>query len=254
MKKKGYIALLALIGLLLPLLSACATTASDQETMYQVSTISALSQGDYYANTTVGDLKKEGDFGLGTFTALDGELIALDGVVYHAKSDGTVAVAGDSDGVPFATVTGFQSDFDKKDMAAVGDTAAMEKLLDAAIQSNTKDLNCFYAVKVTGEWNSITVRACPPQEEPYPSLTDAVKTQKSYTHQNIKGTLVAIYSPTAVGTVNQAGWHFHFISDDHQVGGHVQALDLKTGDAAFDTTADWLVTFPENDSFSKLSL
>jgi len=43
MKKKGYIALLALIGLLLPLLSACATTADWRVTFPENDSFSKLS-------------------------------------------------------------------------------------------------------------------------------------------------------------------------------------------------------------------
>ena len=45
--------------------------------IYQTSLMSALLSGVYEGNTTIADLLTHGDFGLGTFNELDGELIAL---------------------------------------------------------------------------------------------------------------------------------------------------------------------------------
>jgi acetolactate decarboxylase len=43
----------------------------DRETLFQVSTIDALMQGVYEGVLPVGEMKKHGDFGIGTFDALD---------------------------------------------------------------------------------------------------------------------------------------------------------------------------------------
>ena len=48
-------------------------------TLYQVSTAGALVEGLSEGEVTVGALKLHGDFGLGTFDELDGEMVALDG-------------------------------------------------------------------------------------------------------------------------------------------------------------------------------
>ena len=82
----------------------------DRETLYQVSTIDALMQGVFDGIQPVGELKTHGDFGIGTFDALDGEMIVLDGVVYQAKADGHIYRASDSLTTPFATVTYFDRD------------------------------------------------------------------------------------------------------------------------------------------------
>lgn len=51
--------------------------------------MSALLSGVYDGSTTVSDLLNKGDFGLGTFNQLDGELIAFDSKVYQLRSDGS---------------------------------------------------------------------------------------------------------------------------------------------------------------------
>jgi acetolactate decarboxylase len=46
----------------------------DRDTLFQTSTLSALQAGDYVGILTIGALKQHGDFGLGTFNTLDGEM------------------------------------------------------------------------------------------------------------------------------------------------------------------------------------
>ena len=48
-----------------------------ESVLYQTSLMSALLSGVYEGSTTIADLLKHGDFGLGTFNELDGELIAF---------------------------------------------------------------------------------------------------------------------------------------------------------------------------------
>ena len=72
-------------------------------TLFQVSTSRALVQGVYREAVSSAKLLSFGDFGLGTFDELDGEMIVLEGVVYQVRSDGTVHRIVESVGTPFAT-------------------------------------------------------------------------------------------------------------------------------------------------------
>ena len=57
--------------------------------LYQTSLMSALVEGIYEGQTRYGDLHAHGDFGLGTFNDLDGEMVGFDGVFYPLRSDGS---------------------------------------------------------------------------------------------------------------------------------------------------------------------
>jgi acetolactate decarboxylase len=61
--------------------------------IYQTSLMSALLSGVYEGNTTIADLLTHGDFGLGTFNELDGELIAFSSEVYQLRADGSARKA-----------------------------------------------------------------------------------------------------------------------------------------------------------------
>lgn len=58
-----------------------AESTRNQEVLYQVSTINALLNGAYDGQVTIAGLKDWGDLGIGTFEALDGEMIIIDGDV-----------------------------------------------------------------------------------------------------------------------------------------------------------------------------
>src|ERR1700733_14613749 len=73
---------------------------SSPRRMYQVSTSTALVEGVYSGALSSWTLLKEGDFGLGTFEGLDGEMVILDGEIYQAT--GSVRQRSDEFLVPFA--------------------------------------------------------------------------------------------------------------------------------------------------------
>ena len=80
----------------------------DHNTIFQISTSGALVEGIFSGAISVAELMKHGDFGIGTFEDLDGEMVALDGKLYQARGDGTVTIAAQTAQVPFAVVTNFK--------------------------------------------------------------------------------------------------------------------------------------------------
>ena len=100
------------------LFTACGSIAANagsspagREQINQVSLLQGLTYGDYYGSITVSRLKELGDTGIGTFDALNGELIMLDGTVYRAAYDGTVEAVADEETIPFSNVTFFLRHF-----------------------------------------------------------------------------------------------------------------------------------------------
>lgn len=81
-----------------------------RDLMFQESIIESLLRGNYHGVLTIGELKKKGDFGLGTFDSLDGEMVVLDGDVYKIKDTGVPILVNDDESTPFASVTFFEMD------------------------------------------------------------------------------------------------------------------------------------------------
>ena len=229
-------------------------TAVNSEAMYQVATLQSLMIGNYDGFISVGELRKYGNIGLGTFDAVDGEMIVLDGIVYQARYDGSVRVADDALGVPFATVTTFDADVTQS-LDKVESMEQLTKQLTDIVEKNGKNL--IYAVRIdVDNCESILVRSELPQTKPYRPLAEALATdQREFTYQNISGTIVAVYFPSFFTAQNTPGWHCHFISADRTKGGHM--LNIKTtasSKAQFDTTLYYNMYMPSAGAFANSDL
>ena len=164
--------------------------SQDRDTLYQVSTIDALMQGSFDGTEPVGTTLKHGDFGIGTFDGLDGEMIVLEGKIYQAKADGRVYAVPDSATTQFATITYFSTDIVDKT-----DRRMNYSELSSALVKKLPTRNMVYAVKVHGTFPEMKVRAIPKQQEPYPTLSNASQNQSVYTYTNATGTIVGLYTP-----------------------------------------------------------
>jgi len=243
-------------GLVIILLAALAvfllivTDLEDRETLYQVSTIDALQQGVFDGVQPAGELKRHGDFGIGTFDALDGEMIVLEGIVYQATADGHVRIPPDNLTTPFATVTYYGEDF----TLAAGETmnfSVFSKEMTDLLPSG----NMVYVVRMHGTFPSMKVRAIPAQEKPYPTLSEAAANQSVYVYTNATGTVVGCYLPVFFEGLNVVGYHLHFISDDRQTGGHILDLTVPEGTAVgYDRTPEFTMVLPTIGDFTTVDL
>ena len=104
---KYWLIALAVLTVSLASIAGCSPAIQvDRDTIFQTSTIGALMKGIYDGQMTVGELRHYGDFGLGTFDALDGEMVELDGKFYQIKADGSVYAVPDNIKPPFAAAGG----------------------------------------------------------------------------------------------------------------------------------------------------
>ena len=227
-----------------------APDTSDHDTLYQVSTIDALMLGVYDGVETAGELKKHGDFGIGTFDSLDGEMIVLDGVVYHARADGHVYPVSADQKTPFATVTYFSSDY-----SHVTDIPMNMSEFSSTMEERLPTVNMVYAVKMHGTFPFMKVRAIPAQEKPYPSLSEAAQYQSVYSYSDTTGTVVGVYTPVFFKGINVAGYHLHYLSDDHQTGGHILDFTVPAGTVVeYDITPAFTMVLPTSGDFTGLDL
>jgi len=234
----------------IPAASAVPAVPADHEILYQVSTIDALMQGVYAGVQPVGEMKKHGDFGIGTFDALEGEMIVIDGKVYQAKADGKVYAVKDTATTPFATVTYFERDF-----AATTNRSMNFSVFSTEMSSRLPTQNMIYAVRMQGTFPLMKVRAIPAQQEPYPTLTEAAKSQSVYTYTDATGTVVGFYTPAFFRGLNVAGYHLHFLSSDRQTGGHILDLTVPANTTVdYDITPAFAMPLPTSGAFTGVDL
>ncbi|MBF0566643.1 MAG: acetolactate decarboxylase [Nitrospirae bacterium] len=192
--------------------------------LYQYSTLVALMEGLYDGDATVASIRSHGDFGLGTFNGLDGEMVVVDGQVYQAGKDGASKVAGYSTKTPFAVVVFFLPD-----STISIDTPMSCSVLEEIVTKSLPSSNIPYAIRVDGQFVSVTARTASPQSKPYRKLSVAIKEQSTFEIKDKTGTLIGFYIPEYMKDLNVKGYHFHFISDDRAVGGHL--LDCRVAKA-----------------------
>jgi acetolactate decarboxylase len=233
----GQCALLALcaactITLVEPPAQAQPQALANGDLLYQTSTLSSLTAGDFDGELLVNELRLHGDFGLGTFDALDGEMVVLDGDIYQVREDGAPQLADDATQTPFAAVTYFEAD-----QAFEIDEAGTCADLQAQIDAELANLDLPYAIKVSGDFAHVQMRAPRPQNPPYPTLAEALVDQALFEAENVSGTMVGFRLPEYLAVANVAGYHFHFLSDDRQQGGHLLDCQLVAATVEIDSTS-----------------
>lgn len=220
----------------------------DHGTLFQVSTTGALVEGIYDGVVSVATLKEHGDFGLGTFADLNGEMVALDGHVFQARSDGTVVEAPDGALVPFAVVTHFRAE-----RTAVIEPCASFFELEAKLDAMRDSANVFFAFRVDGAFDFVKTRiAC--QTAPDTKLVEATAHQAEFEYKDVEGTLVGFWTPHYARTVNVAGYHLHFLSKDRRIAGHLLDCRAKILRAQLQHEADFRIAVPETAHFLKADL
>ena len=221
------------------LLSACA--APPQNTVYQASTIDALLAGVYDGDTSCRSLLQQGDFGIGTFDGLDGEMVVLDGQIFQVRADGQVYRPSHDTKTPFATVCHFNPEVTLP-VAAGTDFEAIEDMLNEAAPNQ----NLFYAIKIKGHFRSMKTRSVPSQQKPYPPLREVTKNQPEFTMDDISGTIIGFRCPAYVKGINVPGYHLHFISSDRSKGGHILSFEIAHGQCELDALNQYALTLPVN--------
>jgi acetolactate decarboxylase len=217
--------------------------------VYQISTMAALLDGIYDGDVTIADLLTHGDFGLGTFNHLDGEMVVLDGICYHLRSDGSAVVASGQDKNPFAAVLWFRPD---KTITVAGpaDRATLTGLIDSAIPSP----NLTYGLRVTGSFARMRTRTVMAQQPPYPPLAQAAAHEPITDLEHVTGTPAGFRTPAYEQGISVAGYHLHFLNQDRRHGGHALDFALDHGEAAISTASELHLSLPRTGRFLSADL
>jgi acetolactate decarboxylase len=183
--------------------------------IYLCAPVNALVEGIYRERIPFARIREHGDFGLGTFDSLDGEMVMLDGHIYQIAGNGRVHEVDDQATTPFACVTFFDpiSYDDLDDELAYG---GFQDWLLGLLPSP----NLIYALRIDGSFAEMKVRSVPRQEN-YRPLVEVAAHQPEFTFADVEGTLAGFYSPPFLDSLSVPGLHLHFLSDDRNEGGHL---------------------------------
>ena len=221
-----------------------------EKLIYHYSVKDALRNGVYEGDITVKTLQEKGDFGIGTYNFLDGEMVVLDGFFYRISSNGKVTKAEPEREVPFACLAVFSADKEYK----ISGIATIE-MLQKEILSRLPSANKPYALRIECSFESIvTGGAKKLEEKDTTGLAELMKTRPLYQKEHISGTMVGFYTPPSFAAVDLSPFHFHFISDDKTFGGHLISGTLSAAKIkiSIDEKPGYEIVLPQqNKTFNK---
>jgi acetolactate decarboxylase len=217
--------------------------------VYQTSTMAPLLDGIYDGDVTIAELLSHGDFGLGTFNHLDGEMVVLDGICHHLRSDGSASVASPSDRTPFAAVTWFKPET-TVDVPGPASRSDITGLIDRAI----KTTNLIQAIRIDGTFSQVKTRTVQKQKPPYPPLTKATANEPIAEFHRLAGTLAGYRMPDYEQGISVAGYHLHFINKPRTQGGHSLDFALERGEIAISTSSELHLSLPRTEAFLRAQM
>ena len=244
--------LTALLALLL--MAACAHWGAQKpepetDNIYQYQTFGGLLAGALEGVLPYSVLQEKGDFGIGTFDGLDGEMWALDGNFYQILSDGKAVPVTAGQKAPFATVKRFRADLIIRFDEPLSCVELFDKL-DALLPT----LNVPYAVRIGGEFAGLKTRSVAKKFRPYPGIEEILRSQIEREFVDIHGDLVGFRFPGYLAGVQVAGYHLHFLNDARTEGGHMLHCRIRDVTASIDRAAGLKIAYGTGGEFDALKL
>ena len=206
--------------------------------IFLVSPINAILEGLYETPITLTELASFGDFGIGTFNDLDGELLMVDGEIYRLDADGVAHRPAPEVCTPFAGVCHFKP-YSTEALRGMKDLHAFEAFLDRSLLSR----NMMFAIRVDGRFARVQTRSVPLTANHTP-LVEATALQRLLDLEDVEGTIVGFYTPEFMPSVNVPGYHFHFITADRQRGGHVLNCEILEAQVSFQICTQMTLNLP----------
>jgi len=219
----------------------------------QFSFVDALVAGLFDGAFPASQVTASGTLGVGCGDALDGELVLLDDGLHVCRAEGVSPVGPDAR-LPFAEVVDFTPTFTRQLTGPLSE-ADFEELVDSLVPSH----NLFYAIRLDGVFDSLTVREAQkqqrrPGEQSFPGLADAVKSQHETTVGETAGTLLGFKGPDVFQGLSVADYHLHYLAEDRLFGGHSMDFQLRSGTLSIEAYASFTVHLPEVESYLEAEL
>lgn len=226
-----------------------ASSDTNASTLFQYSTLATLLQGVYDGEMSVKELKEHGNFGLGTFNRLDGEMVLLDNHLYQIASDGIAREMSSDTKMPFAAVTHFSAE-NTFSLSESMDCSALKSYIDKRIPTQ----NIAYAIKIEGLFSYLKTRSVAKQSKPYPPLAKAIEKEAIFEFAMQHGTIVGFRLPSYMATANAAGYHLHFLSAAKNSGGHLLECQVQDVKISIDYIHKWETILPSDSAFYEANI
>lgn len=230
-------------------------TPSPAPIFYQASTLNALMLGNFDGTVSVGELKRHGSWGIGTYEGLDGEAVICEGRAFCAHADGTTCEYADDQLVAFSTVADFTSYARAIELAGCDGLDEVRASLEQLRRARGGNDNAWYLVALHGVFPRVRVRSCAKQAaKPYPTLPEVARCQHEHTYQDEHGWIIGVWTPAYLEGINLPGWHLHYLSDDREHGGHLLDAMVEQASGRLQSYLRFQLDLPRNEEFGQLDL
>jgi len=224
------------------------TLESYTQQLFQFGHADAFVSGLYKGIFPLQELNTYGDFGLGAPDMVDGELTILDGMAYQSTADGKTIQAPASSKTPFVIVTNFKAD-------TLARLSSFSSLTDLYTQLSTylPNKHAIYAIKLRGSFDRIKTRAFPKVNAAnIVPLAQMLDKQKFFEQDKVDGTLIGFWIPSYLAGINIAGFHFHFLSNNMALGGHVlEIMSSQNTQVEIAKLEDFLLRIPDEANYRR---
>ena len=173
----------------------------------------------YEGQITAAEMKGLGTLGVGVSNHLNGELTAVDGVIYSIAADGTATVAPDDLQAPYMSMI----DFEPSRTVTISNINSFKEL-EQAVLANITSANTLHVFKAKGMFSFTRLASAHGVEDEDVDFFEYLDSRQMYNLEQTEGTIVGIYTPAYLGTISIPGLHFHFQNADNTVGGHMEDI------------------------------
>jgi acetolactate decarboxylase len=156
-------------------------------------------------------------------------------------------------GVPFAAVGRLYGE-QQFELEAAPDAESVRAQLTEHIEGHF-GLNSMHVVRIDGDFEMVDARSESPYHSHHVTLKEILgKNQRAFVFDDVRGSLVGVYFPDYMDGINMPGWHLHFLSEDHTLGGHVFDMRLRSGTARVDMICNMELELPHEAAFDTYAL
>lgn len=186
------------------------------DAIFQYSTKSGLLNNLYVGSLSVLDIQQNGDFGLGTFNMVDGEMVVFDGNVYQVSTSGKINLMPPDALSPFV-VTKF---FDADTSLQLDGTYSLDTV-KTILSKITQNISTPMAIKIRARFNTLKSRSVDKVSDMSTTLEEIIDKQTIFDFSNVDGNVIGFWYPEYFDGVNFSGFHLHAVLNDLSGGGHL---------------------------------
>jgi acetolactate decarboxylase len=189
---------------------------NSSDNIFQYSSKYGLLSNDYIGDLSMEKIKKNGNFGLGTFNMVDGEMVIFNGNVYQVLTNGEINNISSDVLSPFVVTKFFMTDtsFSLPNNISLD---SVKSFLKPIIEKTNAPL----AIKITTKFSTLKSRSVDRVKDESVSLDEIVANQTEFNFTNVDGNVIGFWYPDYFDGVNFTGFHLHVLLNDFSGGGHI---------------------------------